>query len=98
MASAAGLLSLLACALALVAAASSRTSASGSWSDVSELLNAAIQNHTFPGCVAIVASAKGTLFAQAFGSLTYDTASPQVSRPPPLRSALPLPLSSISPA
>jgi len=80
MGSAAGVLPFLACAFALVAVASSLASSSGSWDDVSALLNAAIQNHTFPGCVAIVASAKGTLFAQAFGSLTYDSASPQVAR------------------
>lgn len=56
------------------------SAAQGSWDDVSALLNNAIQNHTFPGCVAIVASAKGTLFAKAFGTLTYDQASPQVSK------------------
>jgi hypothetical protein len=46
------------------------------------LLNKAIQNHTFPGCVAIVCSAKGTLFAKAFGTLTYDDQSPQVGGNP----------------
>jgi hypothetical protein len=64
---------------ALVSSALPLSAAQGSWDDVSTLLNNAIQNHTFPGCVAIVASAKGTLFAKAFGTLTYDQTSPQVS-------------------
>jgi hypothetical protein len=52
---------------------------SGSWDDVGAVLTNAIKNNTFPGCVAIVASAKGTLYAKAFGSLTYDQSSPQVA-------------------
>ena len=63
---------------ALFAASLPLASAGGSWDDVSSLLNNAIQNRTFPGCVAIVASAKGTLFAKAFGALTYDQSSPPV--------------------
>jgi hypothetical protein len=65
---------------ALVAVALPLAATGGSWDDVSSLLNNAIQNRTFPGCVAIVASATGTIFAKAFGTLTYDQASPQVPR------------------
>ena len=67
---------LLSCVL--VAAAPFTASGGGSWDDVSALLQNAIQNRTFPGCVAIVASAKGALFAKAFGTLTYDQSSPAV--------------------
>jgi hypothetical protein len=70
----------------LVAAAPLTASEDGSWDDVGTLLQNAIHNHTFPGCVAIVASAKGTLFAKAFGTLTYDQSSPPVSRPTPFTS------------
>ena len=66
---------IVACALVAVVLGS------GSWDDVGGVLTNAIKNNTFPGCVAIVVSAKGTLYAKAFGSLTYDQTSPQVATP-----------------
>jgi hypothetical protein len=74
-----GVMLLMVFCFVLVAADPSAASAGASWDDVSTLLQNAIQNHTFPGCVAIVVSAKGTLFAQAFGTLTYDQSSPLVT-------------------
>jgi hypothetical protein len=38
------------------------------WTPVASVLNAAIAQQTFPGCVAIVGDRSGTLYAQAFGN------------------------------
>jgi CubicO group peptidase (beta-lactamase class C family) len=56
------------------------------WADASLILENAIVNHTFPGCVALVGNASGILFQQAFGNYTYGALPPYLPQPPPPRS------------
>ncbi|KAN0003386.1 hypothetical protein ACTFIZ_009535 [Dictyostelium cf. discoideum] len=46
------------------------------WSEVDTLLEEAIENGTFPGCVALVGNQKGVLYASAKGSFTYGVGTP----------------------
>ncbi|KAF2078278.1 hypothetical protein CYY_000468 [Polysphondylium violaceum] len=50
------------------------------WSPVDELLEGAVSNGTFPGCVALVGNKKGILYSSAVGSYTYGI--PPVYHPP----------------
>jgi CubicO group peptidase (beta-lactamase class C family) len=46
------------------------------WSGVDNVLSAAVQNRSFPGCVAVVGGQNGTWYAKAFGSFTYGLPAP----------------------
>jgi hypothetical protein len=46
------------------------------WKTVDDVLLREIENHTFPGCVAIVGGKNGTWYANALGSFTYGLPAP----------------------
>lgn len=56
------------------------------WADAGLILSKAIDNHTFPGCVALVGNESGILFQQAFGNYTYGLLPPYLPQPPPAHS------------
>jgi len=55
-------------------------SSSSIWDPVDELLQAAVANGTFPGCVALVGNKKGIVYSAAVGNYTYG-ATPDYHEP-----------------
>ena len=54
-------------------------------SDVDKILEFEIQNHTFPGCVALVGGQNNLLYYKAFGNFTYGIPPPMTpSYVPPM--------------
>ena len=54
------------------------------WSEVDQILEDAISDNAFPGCVAIVANKQGYLYATAKGYFTYGVPPPQNDFNPPV--------------
>jgi CubicO group peptidase (beta-lactamase class C family) len=71
---------LLALALALLGACHGKTiipiPTGINWSPLDQLLSQAVSDGVFPGCVALVGSPKGVLYAKPFGSFTYGIPPP----------------------
>lgn len=66
----------VALALSVVCGGAAAAAASYDWSGVDETLQTSIANKVFPGCVAAVATADGTVYLKSFGSLTYGKPAP----------------------
>jgi len=47
------------------------------WEPIDQILESAIQDEVFPGCVALIASKQGLLYQKAFGNFTYGIPPPQ---------------------
>jgi hypothetical protein len=54
------------------------------WSTIDNILQDAIVEQAFPGCVALVGSRKGILYVNAFGSFTYGIPPPNNQHNPPM--------------
>eukprot|EP00049_Salpingoeca_infusionum_P023339 m.11518 g.11518 ORF g.11518 m.11518 type:complete len:448 (-) comp5738_c0_seq1:1698-3041(-) len=80
-----GLLTLVMTVLSLMAVAQSVTAGSigDAWNVLDTILQNEISNHSFPGCVALVANATTVLYAKAFGNFTYGNPPPMNNDNPP---------------
>ncbi|EGG21761.1 Hypothetical protein yfeW precursor [Cavenderia fasciculata] len=62
--------------LLIVVNASTTSSDESIWNPVTAFLQSAVNNGTFPGCVALVGNKDGVLYSQAVGSFTYGIPTP----------------------
>lgn len=76
----------LAVAVAVHASSSSSSSnGSADWSSIDALLLWGVQNHTFPGAVALIATKDSILYSRAVGNFTYGAAPPLNPTNPPVQ-------------
>lgn len=54
------------------------------WQPVTDILQSAINDGAFPGCVVLVGNREGILFVDSFGSYTYGNPPPYNKENPPM--------------